>query len=71
MGVAAESPARVAPLGKAQRHREIVVELQGRPTVRIAELATEFGVSTETVRRDLDELTSRGLVARTYGGAST
>jgi DeoR family transcriptional regulator, glycerol-3-phosphate regulon repressor len=35
----------------------------------VGELASELQVSTETIRRDLDELKCRGLVNRTYGGA--
>lgn len=59
------------PSNKAYRHRQIIAELAASPTVRISELAGAFGVSAETVRRDIDELTRRGLVDRTYGGAST
>ncbi len=56
-------------LNKSERHERIIGELRSAPTVRISELAEIFGVSTETVRRDIDDLSSRGLVARTYGGA--
>lgn len=55
---------------KRERHRRIIAELQSNPTVRISTLAEEFQVSTETVRRDIDELSGRGLVSRTYGGAA-
>ena len=55
---------------KRERHRRIVAELRANPTVRISELADEFRVSTETVRRDIDELSGQGLVNRTYGGAA-
>jgi DeoR/GlpR family transcriptional regulator of sugar metabolism len=55
---------------KQQRHQRIIAALAAGPTVRISTLADEFGVSTETVRRDIDELTQRGLVDRTYGGAA-
>jgi DeoR/GlpR family transcriptional regulator of sugar metabolism len=55
---------------KQRRHQRIIAALGASPTVRISTLAEEFGVSTETVRRDIDELTRRGLVDRTYGGAS-
>lgn len=55
---------------KTERHRRIIAELRGNPTVRISTLAEEFSVSTETVRRDIDELSERGLVNRTYGGAA-
>jgi len=55
---------------KQARHDRIIALLRANPTVRIAELAREFGVSTETVRRDLDELGKLGAVNRTYGGAA-
>jgi DeoR/GlpR family transcriptional regulator of sugar metabolism len=45
------------------------VNEHGQATV--AELASAFNVSTDTVRRDLDTLAQRGAVARTYGGAVT
>ena len=62
-----------APLrpGKLQRRERIVAELRANPTVRVAALAHAFGVSTETVRRDLDALCESGLVSRTYGGAAS
>jgi DeoR/GlpR family transcriptional regulator of sugar metabolism len=53
-----------------QRHRRILAALTGDPTVRISALAAEFGVSAETVRRDVETLTRLGAVRRTYGGAS-
>jgi DeoR family transcriptional regulator, glycerol-3-phosphate regulon repressor len=55
---------------KAQRHRRILAALAADPTVRISVLAAEFGVSAETVRRDIEELSRQGAVRRTYGGAS-
>ncbi|MPZ09520.1 MAG: DeoR family transcriptional regulator [Kiloniellaceae bacterium] len=57
-------------LDRDERHRRIIAELKSNPTVRISHLAEAFKVSTETVRRDIDDLSSRGLVARTYGGAA-
>ncbi|MFA6449847.1 MAG: DeoR/GlpR family DNA-binding transcription regulator [bacterium] len=58
-------------LNKNDRQERILAELRAGPTVRVSELAEAFGVTTETVRRDMDELTRRGLVDRTYGGAAT
>jgi DeoR/GlpR family transcriptional regulator of sugar metabolism len=55
---------------KPARQAQILAELASSPTVRISHLADVFGVSTETVRRDIDELTRKGLVDRTYGGAA-
>jgi DeoR/GlpR family transcriptional regulator of sugar metabolism len=57
-------------LDKSQRQRRIVAELRASPAVRIVELAERFAVNTETIRRDLDELSAKGLVDRTYGGAT-
>jgi DeoR/GlpR family transcriptional regulator of sugar metabolism len=54
---------------KGVRQRDIVSLLSDQPTLRVSELADALQVTTETIRRDLDELTSRGLISRTYGGA--
>jgi len=56
---------------KALRQQQIVAELTTSPTVRISRLAERFGVSTETARRDVEELSQRGIIDRTYGGAAT
>ncbi len=57
-------------LKKLDRQARIVAELRANPTVRISELAHEFHVTTETVRRDVDALARKGMVSRTYGGAA-
>jgi DeoR/GlpR family transcriptional regulator of sugar metabolism len=54
---------------KSRRQALILAELNGSPSLRIAELAARMQVSTETIRRDLDEMTGQGLLSRTYGGA--
>lgn len=56
-------------LSKSSRHSEILSELSRAPSLRVADLADRMNVSTETIRRDLDELTERKLINRTYGGA--
>jgi DeoR/GlpR family transcriptional regulator of sugar metabolism len=56
-------------LNKSDRQSRIVAELRAAPSLRVNELASQLGVSTETVRRDLAELDERGLINRTYGGA--
>lgn len=68
---AARHPSRRPKLKKLERQARIVAELRANPTVRISDLAREFQVTTETVRRDVDALARRGLVSRTYGGAAT
>ena len=57
-------------LKRAERLNWILSELRTSPIVRISKLAETFGVTTETVRRDIDELSQKGLVYRTYGGAT-
>ncbi|MBQ8196828.1 MAG: DeoR/GlpR transcriptional regulator [Clostridia bacterium] len=53
-----------------QERRSQVVELINKKgTVTNAELMETFGVSIETVRRDMAFLEARGLIERVYGGA--
>jgi DeoR/GlpR family transcriptional regulator of sugar metabolism len=54
---------------KSVRQREIVFLLSDQPTLRVSELAETLSVTTETIRRDLDEMTDKGVISRTYGGA--
>ncbi|MGV8937366.1 MAG: DeoR/GlpR family DNA-binding transcription regulator [Allorhizobium sp.] len=54
---------------KSVRQVLILTELDQAPSLRVAELARRLDVSTETIRRDLDEMTEQGLLNRTYGGA--
>ncbi|PWC07606.1 DeoR/GlpR family DNA-binding transcription regulator [Mycetocola zhujimingii] len=54
-----------------QGRLNVVLELVGeRGNVSIAEVSQALGVSTATVRRDLNALAEQGLVTRTHGGAS-
>ncbi|MCP3971268.1 MAG: DeoR/GlpR transcriptional regulator [Rhodobacteraceae bacterium] len=55
---------------KSARREQILLELKLRPHVRISEMAERFGVSAETVRRDMDKLSRDGLINRAHGGAS-
>lgn len=57
-------------LRKDERRRRILLELALKPHVRTAELAARFGVSGETVRRDVEALSQAGRLRRAYGGAS-
>jgi DeoR family transcriptional regulator, fructose operon transcriptional repressor len=53
-----------------ERRLQIVEQVSARPLVRADELAERFGVSIETVRRDLDVLQRQGVVRRVYGGVT-
>lgn len=52
-----------------ERRREILARLTLHGKVIVADLAREFAVTEETIRRDLDRLESEGLASKTYGGA--
>lgn len=54
----------------AEERQQLIAELardQGR--VGVAALARRFHVTSETIRRDLDSLATRGLLSRVHGGA--
>lgn len=52
-----------------ERHRQVLASLEASGRVSVTDLAAEFGVTTETIRRDLDTLDERGLLMRVHGGA--
>lgn len=52
-----------------ERQHEIVSLARSLGRVSVAELATRYGVTPETIRRDLDALSARGLLSRVHGGA--
>lgn len=53
-----------------RERQDIILErLKSSGRVLAADLAIEFNVSEDTIRRDLRELAARGLCERVYGGA--
>ena len=53
----------------AERLNRILALLQDSKTVSVSELSRLFAVSTNTIRRDLQQLAESGVVIRTHGGA--
>lgn len=53
----------------AGRKAQLVAVVTERGEVTVAELAEQFAVSVDTIRRDLDTLGSSGQIIRTHGGA--
>src|SRR6266851_3081116 len=53
-----------------QRRQAILAEVSERSAVSAEDLAREFDVSVETIRRDLRGLQRQGLLDRVYGGAT-
>jgi DeoR family fructose operon transcriptional repressor len=52
-----------------ERHSQILALLEEQGSVKVESLVKLFGVSTETIRRDLEFLEKRGSLTRVYGGA--
>jgi len=53
----------------AGRKAQLAAYVAETGQVTVSELAERFGVSIDTVRRDLDQLAAEGSLVRTYGGA--
>ena len=51
------------------RREQILAMLRKDGSVKVAALVETFGVSIETIRRDLEALEQEGLLKRVYGGA--
>lgn len=54
---------------KLERRSQIVELINRQKTVSNGELMETFGISIETVRRDLDYLQQQGVLRKVYGGA--
>lgn len=53
----------------AKRRQGILKLVQEQGDVQVAELSQRFRVSPSTIRRDLEQLATRGALQRTFGGA--
>jgi len=52
-----------------ERRTQILATLEAERRVLVPELARQYAVSEETIRRDLEKLEKEGLLKKTYGGA--
>lgn len=52
-----------------ERQHEILALARSFGRVSVTELASRYGVTPETIRRDLDALAARDLLSRVHGGA--
>ncbi len=57
------------PLFQSERQRKILALVDLHGAVEVSDLADRFGVTTETIRRDLSELQEKHLLQRVHGGA--
>jgi DeoR family transcriptional regulator of aga operon len=58
------------PVRAAEREDRVLSLLRTRGRVSVEDLASEVGVTSSTIRRDLQRLSDGGRVVRTYGGAA-
>ncbi len=54
---------------KEERHHHILDKIKLSRKVLSSDLSLELNVSEDTIRRDLNELSSRGLIKKVHGGA--
>ena len=52
-----------------ERRNKITEMLQMDKKVIVSNLSSQFGVTEETIRRDLEKLEKDGIAIKTYGGA--
>jgi len=57
------------PMSQNFRHPEIIEIARTEGRVVVEDLATRFGVTVQTIRRDLTELAEAGRLERVHGGA--
>jgi DeoR/GlpR family transcriptional regulator of sugar metabolism len=58
------------PMLAPQRQAAILTRVRADGAVKVSDLVVEFGVSDMTIRRDLETLADRGLLAKVHGGAT-
>lgn len=63
---APDAGARINPSDRHSRIRQMV---QSKGFITIEQLAREFGVTPQTVRRDINALSKAGVIQRYHGGA--
>lgn len=56
-------------IGRRDRQASILAAVSHQGAVSVADLAQQFNVTHQTIRRDLRELTESGLLQKGFGGA--
>ena len=64
-----ENTARLLGVIRSERLNAIVARLESGRSLAVVSLAEEFGVSSATIRRDLQFLEGQRILNRTHGGA--
>ncbi|UCF95743.1 MAG: DeoR/GlpR transcriptional regulator, partial [Desulfobacterales bacterium] len=56
-------------MSMGHRHKQILELVRGQGFISIEELAQNFQVTPQTIRRDINTLSEYGLLRRHHGGA--
>lgn len=54
----------------AQRRNQLAQILLSKGSIKVGEIAKQFGVSTETIRKDIIYLEKEGIAVKSHGGAT-
>jgi DeoR family glycerol-3-phosphate regulon repressor len=57
-------------MGAKERQHSILEWVHEQEHVEVEDIAQRFGVTTQTIRRDINKLCEQGLLRRRYGGVS-
>jgi len=57
-------------MGAKERQYSIIEWVHEQEHVEVEDIAQRFGVTTQTIRRDINKLCEQGLLRRRYGGVS-
>jgi DeoR family glycerol-3-phosphate regulon repressor len=57
-------------MGAKERQHSIIQWVHEQEHVEVEDIAKRFGVTTQTIRRDINQLCEQGLLRRRYGGVS-
>lgn len=57
-------------MGAKERQKNILEWVHRQKHVEVEDIAQRFGVTTQTIRRDINHLCEQGLLRRRYGGVS-
>ena len=57
-------------MSKEMRRKQILEIMEGTKVVTSVGLSEHFRVTEETIRKDLNYLSEKGLIMRTFGGAA-
>ena len=62
------STKQISATGSTERQAQIAEIVRDRGQAKVEELALQFGVATQTIRKDVNSMCRKGLLRRVHGG---